>query len=71
LLTVRIDSGRKHQIRRHLAELGFPVLGDRLYGDNRQGQLSLCAWSLQFICPVEQISRHYELPEALIPADLQ
>lgn len=33
LLEVSIESGRKHQIRRHLAEAGFPVVGDRLYGN--------------------------------------
>ena len=32
LLDVYIESGRKHQIRRHLSEAGYPVVGDRLYG---------------------------------------
>ncbi len=32
-LSVEIATGRKHQIRRHLALHGVPVLGDRLYGD--------------------------------------
>jgi 23S rRNA (uracil1939-C5)-methyltransferase len=32
LLEVRPDQGRKHQIRRHLAEVGHPVLGDDRYG---------------------------------------
>jgi 23S rRNA pseudouridine1911/1915/1917 synthase len=32
LLDVRLDSGRTHQIRVHLAHIGHPVLGDRVYG---------------------------------------
>jgi RluA family pseudouridine synthase len=32
LLKVQLHSGRQHQIRRHLADLGHPVVGDRRYG---------------------------------------
>lgn len=32
VLNISIETGKKHQIRRHLLGLGYPVLGDRLYG---------------------------------------
>jgi len=52
LLDVSIETGRKHQIRRHSAELGFPVVGDRLYGDIKvEENLQLTAYHLAFQCP--------------------
>jgi len=52
LLDVRIESGRKHQIRRHLSEAGFPVVGDRLYGHEGDSEdLQLASASLEFINP--------------------
>jgi 23S rRNA pseudouridine1911/1915/1917 synthase len=39
LVYVRPETSRMHQIRVHLAWYGFPIVGDRLYGDRRQSVL--------------------------------
>src|SRR5690606_10421273 len=52
LLDVAIETGRKHQIRRHLSAMGHPVVGDSLYGEKAAQGLHLSALSLTFECPV-------------------
>ncbi|MDM3872187.1 RluA family pseudouridine synthase [Porticoccus sp. W117] len=68
LLEVKIETGRKHQIRRHLAGIGFPVVGDRLYGEGEPEQdLQLTAAQLAFTCPLSGEPRHYQLPKEFLP----
>jgi 23S rRNA pseudouridine1911/1915/1917 synthase len=53
LVEVELDTGRKHQIRVHLAGLGCPVVGDPAYGPATPaaGRLCLHAWRLAFDHP--------------------
>lgn len=66
---VRIETGRKHQIRRHLSEIGFPIVGDRLYGGAGPGDpdLALTSVSLAFPCPLQGTPRQLTLPPELLP----
>ncbi len=69
LLEVVIESGRKHQVRRHLAGIGFPVVGDRLYGHPAEVEdLQLTACRLAFHCPVSGAEKQFWLSDALLPA---
>jgi 23S rRNA pseudouridine1911/1915/1917 synthase len=50
-LEVRIGTGRTHQIRVHLASLGHPVAGDRVYGAPAAERIFLHAWRIAFTSP--------------------
>ena len=70
LLRVRLETGRTHQIRVHLAEVGLPVAGDPVYGKAGAGSLTrqfLHAARLSFQHPVtgELIDLSSPLPEDL------
>jgi tRNA pseudouridine32 synthase/23S rRNA pseudouridine746 synthase len=53
MLEIHLLTGRKHQIRVHLSEMGHPVLGDRKYGkgNDQHGALALHAGSISFTHP--------------------
>src|SRR5207237_2457882 len=47
LLELEIETGRTHQIRRHLAAIGHPVVGDAKYGDFAFNRRARAAWGLR------------------------
>lgn len=63
-------TGRTHQIRVHMASLGHPVVGDRVYGRPSKlvGRQFLHAWRLVLAHPVESRELSFEAP---LPEDLQ
>jgi len=54
LLSVVIDTGRRHQIRVAMAESGTPVIGDKMHGasTNLHGRICLHAVALEFLHPL-------------------
>lgn len=65
LVDVKLLTGRKHQIRQHLSALGYPIVGDRLYGkgDNQDRDLQLQAVSLRFTCPITQSQKYFKVAD--------
>ena len=59
-LELRLETGRTHQIRVHMASLGHPIVGDRTYGRSHGKQpiasegLALHAVTLAFLHPISQ-----------------
>lgn len=72
LITCRLETGRTHQIRVHLAYIGHPVAGDPTYGPRRQAlgltAQALHAWRLGFRHPASGAALEFEVPP---PPDMQ
>ncbi|MGH9474866.1 MAG: RluA family pseudouridine synthase [Terriglobales bacterium] len=78
LLELRLHTGRTHQIRVHLAALGHPVVGDRLYGaaaeltgsglaEYQPARVMLHAAELEFTHTVSGARMHFQAP---LPAEM-
>jgi 23S rRNA pseudouridine1911/1915/1917 synthase len=79
LVACRLETGRTHQIRVHMADHGFPLLGDPVYGKpardallrevgEQLGRQALHARVLGFVHPVTQLALRFDVPP---PADFQ
>ena len=69
LLEVNIETGRTHQIRVHLSQIGFPIVGDSVYSNGKnpfgvEGQM-LHSQKLEFAHPVtnKKMKLEAKIPE--------
>jgi tRNA pseudouridine32 synthase/23S rRNA pseudouridine746 synthase len=68
LIEAQPETGRTHQIRAHLAAVGLPILGDRLYGARalpeaaQLDSLALHAWALEITHPLSGQPMRFEAP---------
>ena len=64
----KLETGRTHQIRVHMAYIGHPLLGDDLYGGNTSliSRQALHSYKISFIHP---ITKQNAVFEAVFPTD--
>ena len=70
LLKINLETGRTHQIRVHFSHLGYPLVGDSLYGgeDERINRQALHCRDIYFMHPVTNEEMHIFCP---FPSDFQ
>ena len=72
LIKLELKTGRTHQIRVHLASIGYPLLGDDLYGGNHAviNRQALHAYHLEVFNPLngETVSVYSDIPQDMIQA---
>ena len=76
LVRLAPETGRTHQLRVHLAAIGHPIVGDRVYGRRRGGardtmpfpRQALHAAEIRFVHPVSRVAMALRAP---LPADFE
>jgi 23S rRNA pseudouridine1911/1915/1917 synthase len=69
MLEVVLKTGRTHQIRVHMAHIGHPIIGDKLYGSSKgMARQALHAKILGFLHPVTKQYMEFDSP---LPRDMQ
>lgn len=69
LLSLRLETGRTHQIRVHMKHLGHPIIGDFLYHPDRRhiSRQALHSWQLSFSHPITGKPLQFQAP---LPEDM-
>lgn len=66
LIKIKLETGRHHQIRVQMANIGCPIWGDAKYNtaplqDKRFRQIALCAYRLEFVHPKTKMPMEFEI----------
>ena len=62
LFEIKLHTGRQHQIRVQMANVGCPLVGDGKYGDAAdREQLALCSYKLEFEHPTKKVPMKFEI----------
>ncbi len=69
-MEVELETGRTHQIRVHMAYIGFPLLGDELYGGETEliSRQALHCGKIEFFHPITNEKMSFEQP---VPEDME
>lgn len=70
LVEFRLETGRTHQLRVHSKYLGYPILGDSLYGNSSKliDRQALHCYTIEFIHPINKKKMQFTAP---IPNDME
>lgn len=63
LVELRLETGRTHQIRVHLASIGYPIVGDALYGKEKFKRMCLESVYLKFTNPYDHQVYEFKIKE--------
>ncbi len=62
LFDIKLHTGRQHQIRVQMANVGCPLVGDSKYGNaNEREQIALCSYKLEFEHPTKKCPMKFEI----------
>lgn len=70
LISLRLETGRTHQIRIHMGHIGHPLIGDYLYYPRKDliSRQALHSWKLEFLHPITKEPLNFQAP---LPEDMQ
>lgn len=70
LISLRLETGRTHQIRVHMGYLGHPLIGDYLYYPRKDliQRQALHSWQLDFLHPITKERLNFQAP---LPKDMR